>query len=65
MNSEEAQRFFERLYKQDKSRKQEGTQDGSGLGLSIVKEIIKLHHGIARVKKEKEKIKFELLIPDI
>lgn len=65
VNSEETQRFFERLYKQDKSRKQEGTQDGSGLGLSIVKEIIKLHHGIARVKKEGERIRFELLIPNL
>lgn len=41
ISEEEVSRFFERLYKRDNARKEEG----SGLGLSIANNIIKLHGG--------------------
>ena len=43
LSQEEQNRIFERFYKADKSRT--ATKGGSGLGLSIVKKIIELHHG--------------------
>ncbi|WAG69982.1 HAMP domain-containing sensor histidine kinase [Clostridium sp. CF011] len=54
----EVDSFFERLYKKDKSRHEEG----SGLGLSIVKDIVKLHEGIIKGFKEKEEVVFKLFI---
>ena len=50
--------FFERLYKKDQARHEEG----SGLGLSIVEDIIKLHGGIIKGYKEKEELIFKLYI---
>lgn len=41
ISSENLSHIFERLYKCDKSR----SSKGSGLGLSIVKELISVHHG--------------------
>ena len=41
MSKEAISHIFERFYRQDKSRKVEG----NGLGLSIVKRIVDLHHG--------------------
>jgi len=40
---EDQVRIFERFYKADKSRMR--SYGGSGLGLSIAKKIIDLHHG--------------------
>lgn len=42
--------IFERFYKADKSRKP--SVKGSGLGLSIVKKIMDMHHGIIEVESE-------------
>jgi signal transduction histidine kinase len=50
--------FFERLYKKDQSR----SGEGSGLGLSIVKDIVKLHGGTLKCYKEKEGLIFKLFI---
>ncbi|MFT5871212.1 MAG: signal transduction histidine kinase [Clostridium sp.] len=54
----EVDSFFERLYKKDQSR----SEEGSGLGLSIVKDIVKLHFGNIKCYKKKEKLIFELFI---
>lgn len=42
--------IFERFYKGDKSRNR--NEAGSGLGLSIVKKIVDLHHGTIEVKSK-------------
>lgn len=52
----EAKKFFQRLYKKDKSR----SKSGSGLGLAIVQEILKLHHGFVDVHTENNEIIFKL-----
>jgi signal transduction histidine kinase len=41
MNAEQVKRVSERFYRADTS----GTVPGTGLGMSIVKEIVELHHG--------------------
>lgn len=46
MTAEQASRVFERFYRADKS----GNIPGSGLGMSLVQEIIKLHHGSVEIE---------------
>lgn len=54
VSEEEVDNFFQRLYKKDQARHEEG----SGLGLSIVKDIIKLHGGVIKGYKEKGELIF-------
>ncbi|QRG66178.1 sensor histidine kinase [Brevibacillus choshinensis] len=50
ISREDQERVFERFFKADKSRNRTG--GGSGLGLSIVKKIIDMHHGTISVQSE-------------
>lgn len=53
-------RFFERFYREDKSRNKEG----AGLGLAIVKRIIDLHEGDITVEKIGDNIKFDIILKE-
>ncbi|QPA30028.1 sensor histidine kinase [Thermaerobacillus caldiproteolyticus] len=53
MSEEEKMHIFERFYKADRSRNRSG--GGSGLGLSIVKKIVSMHHGEIEVESAKGK----------
>lgn len=55
---EETVLLFNRLYKRDDSR----SEEGSGLGLSIVKSIIRLHGGMVKGYKEGENLIFMVLL---
>ncbi|WP_261807769.1 HAMP domain-containing sensor histidine kinase [Paenibacillus sp. N3.4] len=62
ISEEDQVHIFERFYKADKSRNR--TSGGNGLGLSIVKKIIDLHHGDITVdSKVGEKTIFTVLFP--
>lgn len=58
MTEEEITKLFERLYKKDPARKEEG----SGLGLSIARQIMKLHGGRMEGKMEGERLIFKAYI---
>lgn len=62
LTEEEMERIFERFYKADKSRT--AAKGGSGLGLSIVKRIIEMHHGKISVESTVGKgTTFEVTLP--
>ena len=56
---EQQKRIFDRFYQADPSRSQEGT----GVGLSIVKKIVELHRGEIRVESSTEGTTFTVLLP--
>jgi len=60
ISKEDLPHIFERLYKCDKGR----SKKGSGLGLSIVKQLVKKNNGIIEVKSEQFKeTKFIMQLP--
>ncbi|MBN3410322.1 two-component sensor histidine kinase [Clostridium botulinum] len=61
INNDELEDFFERLYKKDLSRQ----NGGSGLGLSIVKNIIKIHGDFIKVYKKNDRLFFKIYIKEI
>ncbi|SDY94503.1 HAMP domain-containing sensor histidine kinase [Bacillus sp. 166amftsu] len=62
MGKEEVDRIFDRFYKVDTARAR--NVEGSGLGLSIVKKIVELHHGEISVESVKgEGTTFRIEIP--
>lgn len=54
----EVENFFQRLYKKDKSR----SEQGSGLGLSIVQEILRIHDGFVKGSIENGEVVFKLFV---
>lgn len=60
LEEKDLDRFFERFYREDKSRNKEGT----GLGLAIVKRIIDLHEGDIKVEKISDYIKFDVILKE-
>ena len=59
ITQEELSHFFDRLYKKDEAR----GGSGSGLGLSIAKNIMKVHGGNVDAYKEEEWVCFVVKIP--
>lgn len=60
---EDIKYIFDRFYRVDKSRNSE--EGGSGLGLSITKNIIELHKGTISALSDSEKTVFEIKLPII
>ncbi|MBJ3816713.1 heavy metal sensor histidine kinase [Shimwellia pseudoproteus] len=54
-------RLFDRFYRVDPSRQRKG--EGSGIGLAIVKSIIKAHHGEVIVTSDATSTRFTLQLP--
>lgn len=59
IEGDELQRIFARLYRGNSGR----TTQGSGLGLTITAQILKLHHGEVQVTSTQEETCFRLLFP--
>lgn len=61
MAPHEVARLFERFYRADPS----GTIPGTGLGMSLVKDIIELQNGIIEVESNKGKgTRISILLPE-
>ncbi|WP_062325188.1 sensor histidine kinase [Paenibacillus pabuli] len=63
LTNEQKERLFDRFYKVDYSRNSEGIQSGSGLGLSIAKNIAELHQGTLTLHHIHDIFIFQLRFP--
>lgn len=63
ITDEQEERLFDRFYKVDDSRTGEGIQAGSGLGLSIARNIVELHGGTLRLKHTDGIYIFTIAVP--
>ncbi|CAH8712799.1 sensor histidine kinase [Paenibacillus thiaminolyticus] len=64
ITAEQEKHLFERFYKADDSRTAHAIQSGSGLGLSIAKNIFELHGGTIRLRHEDGHFTFTVRLPN-
>lgn len=62
--AEKLETIFDRFVRADSSRTG-GSQKGYGLGLSIAKKIVEVHHGTITVKSNKKRTQFTAFIPSL
>lgn len=55
--------LFDRFYRVDSSRQRNDNNEGSGIGLAIVKSIIDLHHGHISVESDQQSTRFIVTLP--
>lgn len=63
ITGEQMDQLFDRFYKVDYSRSSEGIQAGSGLGLSIARNIAELHQGSLTLQHTDNVFTFQLKLP--
>jgi signal transduction histidine kinase len=63
LSDEELPRLFERFYRRDRTRADDGARAGSGLGLAIARDLVELHGGSLDAALRDGEIVFTINIP--
>ncbi len=61
ISDEEKQKIFNKFYQSDTTH----AKEGNGIGLSIVKHIVELHHGAVTVESDGGKTAFTVTVPEV